>query len=59
MPRTEAEAMVKERGGKVTSSVSKSTDYVVAGADPGSKYNKALELGVKVLSEEEFKELLK
>lgn len=59
MPRAEAESMVKSRGGKVTSSVSKSTDYVVAGADPGLKYSKALELGVKVISEEELKELLK
>jgi len=58
MPRSEAERMVKERGGKASSSVSKKTDYVVAGADPGSKYDKAVELGVKVLSEEEFRKLL-
>ncbi|MGA2193457.1 MAG: NAD-dependent DNA ligase LigA [Nitrospirota bacterium] len=59
MPRSEAEAAVKDMGGKATSSVSKNTDYVVAGADPGSKYEKAKELGVKILTEDEFRDLLK
>ncbi len=45
-------------GGKETKSVSKKTDYVVVGANPGSKYNKALELGVKILNEEQFIELI-
>jgi DNA ligase (NAD+) len=45
-------------GGKETKSVSKKTDYVVVGANPGSKYNKALELGVKILNEEQFLELI-
>ena len=57
--RDEAKALVTARGGKVTSSVSAKTDYVVAGADPGSKLAKARELGVTILDEAEFEELLK
>jgi DNA ligase (NAD+) len=57
--RDEAKAMIKEKGGAVSSSVSRKTDYVVAGENPGSKYDKAKELGVKILDEEGFKELLK
>lgn len=56
--RSAAAALIKERGGKVTESVSKNTDYVVAGEDPGSKLEKAYKLGVKVLTEAEFAELL-
>jgi DNA ligase (NAD+) len=59
LSRDEAKALVATRGGKVTSSVSAKTDYVVAGADPGSKLAKARELGVTVLDEAEFMELLK
>lgn len=57
--RDAAKAMVTARGGKVSSSVSAKTDYVVAGADPGSKLAKAKELGVKILDEAAFQELLK
>jgi DNA ligase (NAD+) len=57
--REEAKAQVAARGGKVSSSVSAKTDYVVAGADPGSKLAKAQELGVTILDEAAFAELLK
>src|SRR5215472_7595425 len=55
--REEAGAIVVEHGGKVSGSVSKKTDYVVVGTDPGSKYDKAKELGVAILSEGEFEKL--
>ncbi len=56
--RQEAREEVEKRGGKVSSSVSRNTDYVVAGEKPGSKYEKAVALGVKALTEEEFKGIL-
>jgi DNA ligase (NAD+) len=56
--RQEATDAIEERGGKVTSSVSKKTDYVVVGKDPGSKYDKALKLGTEILDEPAFKKLL-
>ncbi len=59
LSREEAKALVTARGGKVSSSVSAKTDYVVAGADPGSKYAKAVELGVAILDESAFEELLR
>ncbi|HSS33203.1 MAG TPA: NAD-dependent DNA ligase LigA [Solirubrobacterales bacterium] len=58
LTREEAAALVKSAGGKVTSSVSKKTDYVVAGENPGSKLEKAEKFGIAVLGEESLKELL-
>jgi DNA ligase (NAD+) len=56
--RDEAKKMIEDAGGKVTGSVSKKTDYVVAGADAGSKLDKAKELGVAVIDEKEMEKLL-
>ena len=56
--REEAGELVIQHGGKVSGSVSKKTDYVVVGTDPGSKYDKAKELGVTVLTEQELEKLL-
>lgn len=56
--REEAAAKIEERGGKVTGSVSKKTDFLVMGEEAGSKYQKAKELGVKVLNEEDFLKIL-
>ena len=59
LTRQEAKDQIKKKGGKVVSSVSKNTDYVVAGQNPGSKYGQAQELSVKILSEDEFLKMLK
>jgi DNA ligase (NAD+) len=59
LSREEAKKLVEDVGARASGSVSVKTDYVVAGADPGSKYEKAKRLGVKILSEEEFRRLLK
>jgi DNA ligase (NAD+) len=58
LTREEATAMIRKAGGKVTGSVSKSTDYVVAGDSPGSKLAKAEELGTTVIDEAALRELL-
>jgi DNA ligase (NAD+) len=58
MTRSEAKRRIEERGGKVTSSVSKKTSYIVAGADPGSKLDKARELEVEVLDQAGLEKLL-
>lgn len=59
MTRDEAKARVRELGGEANETVSKKTTYVVAGASPGSKYDKAEKLGVEILTEKEFLRLLK
>jgi DNA ligase (NAD+) len=59
MSRDEAQAAIESKGHKVTGSVSKKTDYVVAGEDAGSKLDKARDLGVAVLDEKQFTDLLK
>lgn len=56
--RDEAKNLVEERGGTVSSSISKKTDYLVVGADPGSKLDKARDLGVDILDEKQFREVL-
>ncbi len=58
MTRDEARALIESRGGRVVSSVSKKTDFVVVGEDAGSKLDKAIELGVNVIDEETLKEML-
>lgn len=58
LSRPDASDVVKQKGGIVSSSVSKDTDYVIVGEKPGSKYEKAKKLGLTILNEEEFKKLV-
>lgn len=57
LKRDEAKELIESRGGKVASAVSKNTDYLVAGASPGSKYDKAVKLGVAIIGEKELLDL--
>jgi len=59
LSREEATKLIETAGGKVSSAVSKKTNYVVAGDDPGSKFDKARELGVRILTEDQLLDLLK
>lgn len=56
--RKQAQELIQGMGGRVTGGVSKKTDYVVVGKDPGSKYDKAINLGIKVLDEEQLEQLM-
>src|SRR5207245_9867097 len=58
MTRDEATEKIEALGGHVSSSVSKKTDYVLAGAAPGSKFEKAKQLGIRILTEAEFRKML-
>ena len=58
LTRDEAAQLVENHGGRVSSSVTKKTSYVVVGKDPGSKYAKALSLGIEILTEDDFKKLI-
>ena len=58
MSRDEIKEEIQKRGGNATSSVSEKTDVVIVGKSPGSKYDKALELGIEIWNEEELKSYL-
>jgi len=59
LAREEVKEMIRKLGGNISGSVSKKTDYVVAGEEPGSKYEKAKELGVKIIGEKEFLKMIR
>ena len=58
LSREEAKEAILQRGGKLTSSVSRNTNYLVVGRDPGSKLQEAQRLGVSILNQREFQDLL-
>ncbi|MFZ5559868.1 MAG: helix-hairpin-helix domain-containing protein, partial [Patescibacteria group bacterium] len=59
LTREKAEEIVREQGGDVSSSVSENVDWVVVGSEPGSKYDKAKKLGVKIINENEFLKMIR
>ena len=59
LKRSDAQKIIEDNGGKVSGSVSKKTDYVVAGEEAGSKLKKANELGIPIISEEELMDMIK
>ena len=59
MPRDDAHKLIVKNGGRVSSSVTSKTDYLVVGDEPGSKLDKAKRLGIKILNENEFLKLVK
>jgi DNA ligase (NAD+) len=58
LSRDQARELIESKGGKVTDSVSRKTDYLVKGENPGSKFDKAKDLGVKILGEKELRDLV-
>lgn len=59
LSRDQARDMIKSAGGKVSSSVSSKTDYILAGSDPGSKYDEGVKLGIKIISESDLTDMVK
>jgi len=59
LPREEAKQKIRSLGGEISESVSKKTSFVIAGENPGSKLDKARQLGVKIITEKEFLEVIK
>ena len=59
MTRTDVKDLIEKNGGRVTSSISKKTSYLVAGDNPGSKIKKAADIGVNIINEEQLSELIK
>ena len=58
MSREQASELIEQHGGKTSSSVSKKTDYVLAGEEAGSKLKKAQDLGITIINEQQFKDML-